>query len=60
MSNKIPNKDVTYETAYLILISKTSPQGIDKRSMTYDEVAKKFKVSIEVVIAIKSGKYITN
>ena len=50
----IPDKAITYETACDILVSPTGPQGLGVRSMTHEEVAKKFKVSVEIVDSIKN------
>ena len=57
MSALIYGENITYETAFKILVSPTSPQGIGEKRMTYEEVAKKFKVSVEKVESIKNGTF---
>ena len=57
-SQIIKGKTITYEEAFNILTSKTSPQGKGKRSLTFQEVAKKFNVSVGIVESIKNGTFL--
>jgi hypothetical protein len=59
-SQIIKGKTITYEEAFNILTSKTSPQGKGKRSLTFQEVAKKFNVSVGIVESIKNGTFLNH